>query len=176
VCIPFEINKPFRGGGMSNLYRPQYAFETPRGFRDETFHYSFDKTNVAALGVLLPTLQLRNDIILQFQNDQEFVCRAIRVLGAVTEQGGGTPVSNLYIWLKDPFGNYLSQTYVPISRYLTGAGAGIIGRLPVIIEPEIICPAGGMWAMYLYNPTTGSLLPPSITFFGVKRYPLEPAA
>ena len=160
---------------MSNLYRPQYAFETPRGFRDETFHYTFDKTTIAALGVTLPTLQLRNDIILQLQNDQEFVCRAIAVLGAADERAGSA-VSNLYIWLKDPFGNYLSQTYVPISRYLTGGGAGVIGRFPVIIEPEIICPAGGMWTMYLYNPTTGSINPPAITFFGVKRYPLEAAA
>src|ERR1017187_2712118 len=78
---------------MSNLYRPQYAFETPRGFRDETFHYTFDKTNVAALGVILPTLQLRNDIILQLQNDAEFVCRAIKVVGAADERGG-TPISN----------------------------------------------------------------------------------
>ena len=160
---------------MSNLYRPQYAFETPRGFRDETFHYTFDKTNVAALGVILPTLQLRNDIILQLQNDAEFVCRAIKVVGAADERGG-TPISNLDIWLKDPFGNYLSQTYVPISRYLTGAGRAVPGRLPVIVEPEVMCPAGGMWTMYLYNPTTGSINPPSITFFGVKRYPLEAAA
>jgi hypothetical protein len=152
-----------------SMYRPQYAFGTPRGFRDETFHYSFDKTNVAALGVQIPAGQLRNDIVLQLQNDQEFVCRGISVLGADVERGGTAP-SNLYLWLKDPFGNYLSQTYVPLSRYLTGSGRTVTGRFPVILEPEIICPAGGMWVAYFYNPTSGSLYPPAFTFYGDKRY------
>ena len=154
---------------MSNLYRPQYAFETPRGFRDETFHYSFDKSTVAALGVSIAAGALVNDIILQLQNDAEFVCRAIKVHLAAAG-------SNLDLWLKDPFGNYLSQTYIPINRAYRGAGIGVVGRLPVIIEPEIICPAGGMWTAYLYNPTTGALMPPAFTLFGVKRYPLEAAA
>ena len=154
---------------MSNLYRPQYAFWTPRNFRDETFHYSFDKTNVAALGVAIAAGQVVNDIILQFQNDAEFVCRGFKVQL-------GTSASDLQLWLKDPFGNYLSQTYIPLANYLTGAGTLIVGRAVVILEPEIICPRSGMWTAYLSNPTAGFLEPPAFTFFGVKRYPLEAAA
>jgi hypothetical protein len=153
---------------MSNLYRPAFAYHTPRGFRDETFHYSFNGSNVAALGTAIAAGALVADIILQLQNDADFVCRGLKVLL-------GTVPSNLYLWLKDPFGNYLSQTYVPASLSVSGSGSGVCGSLVVPIE-EIICPASGMWTAYLYNPTAAPVNPPAFSFFGVKRYPLEAAA
>jgi len=153
---------------MSNLYRPPFAYPTPRVYREETFHYSFNSSNVAALGAAIAAGQLIADIILQMQNDAEFVCRAVKVML-------GTAPSNLYVWIKDPFGNYLSQTYVPASLYVTGSGAGVCGSLDVPIE-EIVCPASGIWTAYLYNPTAAPVNPTAFSFFGVKRYPLEAAA
>jgi hypothetical protein len=150
-----------------NLYRSQFAVRPDRRFREETFHYTFDKTTVAALGVPITAGAVVNDIYLPFQPDAEFILRGIKV----------STGSNLYLWLKDPFGNYLSQTYVPLSLYLEGAGAAIAtGRVCIPVEPEIICPAGGNFVAYLANPSTGPLEPPAFTFFGVKRYCLENAA
>lgn len=154
---------------MSNLYRPQMAFQTPPGFRDEQFHYSFDSTIVPVLATAILAGQVVNDIYFQLQNDAEFICRGIKVQLA-------TAASNLQLWLKDPFGNYLSQTYIPLATYATGAGTQVIGRMIVPFEPEIACPAGSIFTAFLLNPTLGSVTPPAFTFFGVKRYPLECAA
>ena len=152
-----------------NLYRPQMAYTALPGFRDEEFRYSFDSSNVAILGVAILAGQVVNDIYLQLQNEAEFICRGIRVQL-------NTAPSDLQLWLKEPFGSYLSQTYIPLATYLTGAGAAICGRMTVVFEPEISCPAGSFFTAFLRNPTTGSVTPPSFSFFGVKRWPLECAA
>jgi hypothetical protein len=152
------------------IYRPQYAFLTPRGFRDETFHYSFDNTNVPVLGAVIAAGQQVLNITLQLQADAEFVLRAWKV-ESVT--GGG---SNFQIVIKDPFGNYLSAAPIPLARYLRGNGALVIGRTVVPFESEIACPMGGFFQVDLYNPTTGNLTPPRFTLYGVKRYPWECAA
>lgn len=153
-----------------NSYRSQFAYPPPApGFRENVFHYSFDATNVPALGrPILAGVQV-NDIPLQFQNDYDFFCRGIKVQFE-------TGASSLYLWLKDPYSNYLSQVPVPLSLYLTGAGAAICGTLMIPLEPEILCPAGGMFHAYLYNPLAIESEPPVFTFFGVNRCPVERAA
>jgi hypothetical protein len=154
---------------MSNLYRAQFAYPPSRGLKDETFHYSFDGSNVAILGTGILAGKQVNDIYLQLQNDYEFACRGAKVQFS-------TGFSNLYLWLKDPFGNYLSQTYVPLSLYLTGAGGAVTGSLVIPFEPEIQCPAGGVFTAYLYNPLAIEAEPPAFTFFGVKRCPIVEVA
>ena len=151
------------------IYRAQYGFPpTPKGFQDETFHYSFDSGTVPALGTSIAAGAYLNDVTLQLQNDAEFILRGIKVQS-------GTSGSNLALQIKDPFGNYLSAGPVLLSDYLTGSGLAVIGRLIVPFESEIICPIGGFFQLYFYNPTTGSITPPALTFFGVKRF-LECAA
>lgn len=154
------------------IYRPQFAFVTPMGFRDEAFHYSFDSGNVPALGSVIAAGQLVSDITLQLQNDAEFILRALKVTGSGSERGGltQTAVSNLALQIKDPRGEYLSASFLPISNYLTGAGEAVVGRMFVPFESEIRCPASGFLQLFLYNPTSGALLPPSFTLYGVKRY------
>lgn len=147
-----------------SLYRAQYAYP-PSGFKEETFEYSFDATNVPILGAAIGSLALVNDIVFQMEQDYEFACRGIKVQLS-------TATSQLYLWLKDPFGNYLSQVPVPLSLYATPSGAPIIGSLVVPIEPEIICPAGGTFTAYLYNPTGAPIQPPAFSFQGVKRCPV----
>jgi hypothetical protein len=154
------------------IYRPQFAFVTPRGFRDEQFHYSFDSTNVAALGSPIAAGQLVENIPLQMQNDAEFILRAVKVQGSGSEREGftSTAVPNLAIQFKNPYSDFLSATFLPLSTCFTGAGEAVVGRVFVPLESEIICPRSGFLQVNLYNPTAGSLLPPAFTFYGVKRY------
>ena len=146
-------------------YRPQFAFQTPRGYRDETFHYSFDGLNSGNLVAVIPTVRERDNIIFQTEKDAEFVIYAIKV--ALVTAG-----STLNVRVYDPFGNQLSQVTIPLTLIFTGAGAAIVGRLVVALADEIIIPSSGRIVVDLYNPTTGNVTPPAFTLFGVKRYPL----
>jgi hypothetical protein len=143
-------------------FRPQFAFQTPAGFRDEQFHYSFDSTNVPSLGnPILAGGALRN-VPLQLQNDAEFILRSWKVQL-------GVAVSGLFATIRDPYGNFLSATPLPFANYLTPAGAITIGQMEVPFESEIVCPVGGFLQLFLYNVSTGSITPPQFTLYGVNR-------
>lgn len=145
------------------IYRPQYAFSRrPAGFEDEAFHYSFDSSNVPVLGTTIAAGANVQNIPLQLQNDAEFILRAVKIQLA-------TAPSNLYATIRDPFGNFVSAVPLPLDNYLTGAGAALIGRMEVPFESEIHCPLGGFFQLFLYNLTTGSVLPPQVTLYGVNR-------
>jgi hypothetical protein len=60
---------------------------------------------------------------------------------------------------KDPFGNFLSDDYLPIEDF-----EGMIQ------DPAILCPAGGVLFLYLKNPTANPLATPEVTLPGVKRF------
>ena len=143
-------------------YRPQYAFVTPPGFQDEQFHYSFDSTNVPVLGTAIQAGQRVENITLQLQNDAEFILRAWKALS-------GSAVSNLYMTIRDPYGNYLSATPLPLGNYLTPGGVQIAGSMEVPFESEIIAPAGGFFQLNLWNITTGPVTPGAFTLYGVNR-------
>lgn len=153
------------------MFRPQYAYPpTPRGKEDETYHYSFDNTNTPYLALSLASLQYFNDIILPMDQDTPFICRGIKIqLSGAAESRSGFPITTLDVKLKTPHGDYLQTNFVPISRWATGSGIAVAGQLMVPMENEIECPAGSNWTMYLYNPTSGSVTPPAVTLFGVKR-------
>jgi hypothetical protein len=119
-----------------NSYRPQYAYpDPPEGWKEEDFVYYFDQTNVPALG-LIPYNQPLSRIVLQLQADAPFKLRGIQVSGNVP---------SMFMRLYDAHDNQLSQCLVEADRAYSGTenGAEPIGRLPVIVEPEIYCPAGG---------------------------------
>lgn len=150
-----------------NAFRPQYAFRTPPGFRDETFHYIFDGTTNPALGASLGSSQTTRDNYLQTQNDAEFIIRAWKILSPALG------ASSLQIQVRDAFGNYLSFVFVPLSCYLTPSGAPVVGFLPVSMEAELVVPASGFVAVNFENLTTGGATPPKLMLLGVKRYPVE---
>ena len=144
-------------------YRPQYAYpRTPRGFEDETFHYSFDSTNTTLLGVAIAAGGQANNIMLPLDPDAPFIVRGLKILL-------GTAGSNLDVQLKTPWGDYISTVPIPLRRWADGGGRAIAGKLVVPFEPEVECPAGGSWSLYLYNPTSGNVNPPAITLYGIKR-------
>ena len=146
----------------AGIYRPQFAFTTPAGFVEESFHYSFSSSNVPALGIAIPAGGSVDNITLQLQNDCEFVLRAIKA------QNGVAP-NSLYMILRDPFGNYLSAVPIPLTGSFTGAGASIVGQIAVPYEAEITAPLGGFFQVFFYNPTTGPVTPPGFTLYGVNR-------
>jgi len=144
-------------------YRPQYAFGTPPGFRDEQFHYSFDATNVPVLGTAIGAgLTVRN-IVLQLQNDAEFILRAWKI--QVSPPGR----SSLALTIRDPYGNYLSASHLMLNNYLTPGGAVGIGQMVVPCEAEIRAPIGGFFDLTLYNPTLGNVTPGAFTLYGLNR-------
>jgi hypothetical protein len=117
-------------------YRPQYVTApTPSGFVDEEFEYYFDSENTPGLQAL-SSGQSVNRVVLQLQQDAEFIWREIQISGNT---------GPLCIRFYDPFGNELSAVTVECDRaYGATLNAGEpVGRLPVVFEPEIRCPAGG---------------------------------
>ena len=117
-------------------YRPQYAHpEPPEGMVEEDFVYYFDQTNLPVLGTISTNTPL-SKIVLQLQADAPFKLRAVQISGNV---------GNLYMRLYDAHDNQLSQVLVEADRSYSGTlnGPQPIGRLPVVLEPEIPCPAGG---------------------------------
>ena len=112
-------------------YRPQYAYPAPPpGWQDEEFEYYFDVGNTPALGVI-PSFQ----VPLQLQQDAEYRIRAFQI-------SGNTGKLLLRFWT--PTGEIIDQ--VPIENDLAYAGTvngkPPIGRLPVPLPDEIVCPAG----------------------------------
>ena len=150
-------------------YRPQFVFRTPPGFRDEQFHYSFDSTNTPGLGQTIASGAFLNNIVLQMQQDAEFICRAIKVQLE-------TAVSTLNLTLKDSYDHYMAAVNVPIGTLLNPTGAAVLGSLFIPWEPEMRCPPGSFFEVYLENLTTGSVACPQFTFYGVKRYRVEDCA
>lgn len=112
-------------------YRPQFAYPPPPpGWRDEEFEYYFDSTDYPALGIV-PS----NGIVLPLQGDAEFRIRAFQISGNT---------GNIAVRFWSARGDALSL--VPVENDLAYAGtvngAPPVGRLPVPLNDEIICPAG----------------------------------
>ena len=147
-------------------YRPQFAYPSPPfGMQDEQFHYSFDGTTIPLLSSVnaLAAGSQSNDIILPLQADAPFIARTLKIQL-------GTAASLLWFKLKTPRGDYLQVVPVPLALYAGGMdGIAMAGQLFIPLEPEIECPPGSNWTLYLYNPTSGNVNPPAVTLFGVKR-------
>jgi hypothetical protein len=131
-------------------YVPQFQVATPAGFRDEEYAFYFDFSNTPSLVTALPALsEIAGGIPLKLDSDAPFY------LGGFFVQG----TDGMLARLKDPFGNFLSDDYVPIED--------LIG---LVIEPGILCAPGGIVFLYLKNPTAAPLAMPQVTLPGVKRY------
>jgi hypothetical protein len=144
-------------------FRPQFVFPVPPDCRDEQFHYFFDSLTTPALSGTIPTLGTVDSIPLLLQPDTEFHWRGIKISG---DDG-----SSLAVMFQDPYGHFLSDTYVPANAYAVPSGIGnLIGSQTVPQESAIICPPGGVIWIYLQNPTAGTYtIDIEVTLLGVKR-------
>jgi len=110
-------------------YRPQFAYPPPPpGWQDEEFEYYFDSVNTPALAQA-PV----EGVILELQADAEYRIRAFQMSGNT---------GNLLVRFWTPRGDVLS--IVPVENDLAYSGTLQlpVGRLPVPLPDEIVCPAG----------------------------------
>ena len=118
-------------------YRPQYVTApAAANYDEEDFVYSFDSSNLPVLAGLIHPGDVIRQLVLQLQNDAPFRLRAIQISGNT---------QSMQIRWYDPQGNLLSAVLVEADRDYSGTlnGPAPVGRLPVMVEPEISCPAGG---------------------------------
>lgn len=111
-------------------YRPQYAYPPPPpGWKDEEFEYIFDVADTPALAIL-PSYR----IPLQLQQDAEYRFRAFQI-------SGNTGKLLVRFWSPDGF--ILSQVQIENDlAYSAAVGPSPVGKLPVPLPDEIVCPPG----------------------------------
>jgi hypothetical protein len=151
------------------VYRPQFAYDTPKGFRDEQFHYTFFGFNTPMLVANIAAGAILSNIPLVLQTDAPFLWRGVKVSPA--SSAFANPQLNMQF--KDAWGNYLSNKLVPAALYMPPVNANVGGFAVVPLEPEVRCPAGGIIWLWLQNPTGSPVAPPQISLYGVKRYRVE---
>jgi hypothetical protein len=119
------------GVEIALTYRPQFAYPSPPpGWQDEEFEYYFDSTNTPALA--MPPV---NQVPLILQADAEYRIRAFQM-------SGNTGPLGVRFWSArgDPLS--LIQVESDLAYASTVQGGPPVGRLPVPLNDEIICPAG----------------------------------
>ena len=150
------------------MFRPQFSFQTPKGFKDVPYVLPVTFGQNVTGG--LPAGQYYPNFILQTDNDAASIFRSLFWQG---EQQGET--DPMQVQLRDAYGNYLTDGYIPLWLYAWGAGNttpdGGSGRAKVF-EPELYCPPGSVLIIDYFNPSAGGTqLPGNFEFRGVKRYP-----
>ena len=154
------------------MNRPQFFNVTPPGFKDVPYvkPITYGENPV---GVTLAPGQIYNDFVVQLDNDFDQIFRSLFWQGVQQGEAG-----SVQIQLRDAFGNYLTDGYVPIYLLCWGAGStppdGGSGRAKVF-EPELYCPLGSILLIDFQNPDTAAssyALPGLFEFRGVKRMPL----
>jgi hypothetical protein len=132
------------------MNRPQYFFTTPKGFRDMPFVRPVNPAqDDPAVASILPGQYLWNYVV-TLDTDAPFLCRSLFVQGLQQSE-----IQNLQVQLRDAFGNFLTDGFVPLWLYCWGAGStspdGGSGRAKVF-ESELYCPKGGCLILDFYNP------------------------
>ena len=152
------------------MYRPQFAYSTLPGCKDEDFVYFFDGSNTPFLNQSVSALSIPY-IPLILDQDAPFYWRGIKIDMRTT---GAVP-PNVNVKLRDCYQNDLSDGLVPATQYgfpqnpVTFNGHNYTGA-PVPLEPEIYCPRGGVILFFFEAPTLANPSYLSVTLFGVKRF------
>jgi len=163
------------------MYRPQFAYQTPDGCRDEDFIYFFDGSNTPALANDISNTS-PFQIPLQLQQDAPFFWRGVKV-NAIRETTNGNPAQyeapNITVQFQDCYQNNLSDDLVPATQYgfsivPVALNSGFILGAPVPLEGDIYCPPGGTVYVSITAPPLGSLPVNkyfvSLALYGVKRF------
>lgn len=157
------------------MNRPQFFFETPPGFKDIPFVRPVTYGQDSSGGI--PAQSYLNNYIVQMDNDAPQIIRSLFWQGQQQGQGAGPLSGSVQIQLRDAFGNYLTDGYVPIWLYFWGAGStppdGGSGRCRPF-ESELYCPPGSVLTIDYFNPSSSATAyqyPGLMEFRGVKRLP-----
>ena len=164
------------------MYRPQFAYETPPGCRDEEFTYFFDGSNTPMLAQNFNG-QTVNNIPLVLQQDAPFYWRGIKIQMAFFESPEGPPVFSHFIappqtFLKfqDCYQNDLSGGFLRATEYGFGQNPWTIGPdtvptgPPFLLDPEIYCPAGGYILLSIMNVLPANIVRLEVALLGIKRF------
>ena len=154
------------------MNRPQYFYATPAGFVDVPFCNPITYGENATGGI--PPGQYLRNFVVQLDNDADQLFRSLFWQGEQQGEGAGPLSGSVQIQLRDAYGNYLTDGYVPIWLLCWGAGStppdGGSGRAKVF-EPELYCPKGSALLIDYFNPDSIYQYPGLMEFRGVKRYP-----
>jgi len=155
------------------MYRPQFAYATPDGCRDDEFTYFFDGSNTPLLNQDVSGLTLRN-IPLVLEQDAPFFWRGIKV-DYIVGPGGGPAIPDLAVKFQDCYQNDLSDGLIPVTQYAYPSNpvhfnsADYTGA-PTPLDPEIYCPPGGYILLDLQAPVLTNPAFVIVTLYGVKRF------
>lgn len=130
-----------------NVYRAQWTYVTPPGYRDEIFEQPF-------FWQLVANGQLYRDLPIQLDDDADFIIRKIEFDG--TPGGGGSSL----VRFRDAFGNPLTTGYDNNGFLLPNGlilAMGFLGALSLPLESEIWCPAGSVLLVDLQPSTNGTI-------------------
>src|ERR1035437_8803161 len=150
------------------MNRPQYFNSTPSGFRDVP--YVKPVTAGQNVSGLIPANGYLLNYVIQLDNDAPQLFRSLFIEGIEQAQAAG-----IQMQLRDAFGVFLTDGYVPLHLFALGAGStppdGGSGRAKVF-EPELFCPAGSVLIADFFNPSTSA-----VPLFGVpvSQSPIAPA-
>jgi len=151
------------------MFRPQFQYGTPPGFKDVPFVrpvcFGQDPSGGVAAGEYLL------NYIVQLGADAPQLFRSLSVQGA--DQG---QVADFQCQIRDAYGNYLTDGFVPLSLLAWTAGSAPpnagSGRCKMF-EPELFCPAGSCLIIDFFQPDAigNDIYSGLWEFRGIKRYP-----
>jgi hypothetical protein len=180
-------------------YRPHFAYSTPKGYVDERAEFPFDYRQAPGFNsTSVPYLQYQGNIPFRLDEDAEFRWRGI---SWEYPDPGFFYAGQIAIRLRDAYGNYLSNDFIPILNYAqgyhvmqpwddTGGSIGdpppspplffapFAGGMGVAWSDELVCPASSVLWLDVMN-LNESFEGVSLGRFmarGVKRRPLADCA
>lgn len=146
-------------------YRPQFFFTTPSGYRDVPYVRPVigDEDQSGS-----STGNLVSNYIIQLDKDADQIFHSLFIQGPNQGQA-----EDFMIQLRDSWGNFITDGFVPLSLYAWGAGEtpedGGSGRAKVF-ESELYCPRGSVLIADFWNGGASFLFPPFMEFRGIKRF------
>jgi len=156
------------------MYRPQFAYSTPPGCRDEEFVYYFDGSNTPMLATDVSPGLVIEHIPLVLQQDAPFYWRGVKV-DLRTGGGGGPTQPNISIRFRDCYQNDLMDNYIPATQWgfpqnPVTFNSGDYTGAPTPLESEIYCPRGGYIEFFINAPVLAHPSYVFVSLFGVKRF------
>jgi hypothetical protein len=128
-------------------FRPQWAYPTPEGYRDETFIVGPFSLPVPGNGLL------SHDLPVSVDDDVEYFIRAIMITTQIGTTGGqGTGV---LARIRDTFGNPLSDGLV-LGLGMWANQENGLNAFGWVMEPELQCSEGGVLLFDLQASSNGT--------------------